>query len=405
MTLRALYVDFDSYFASVEQQEQPELRGRPVAVVPVMTDSTCCIAASYEAKAFGIKTGTGVGEARQKCPELVCVHARHEVYIRYHHRLVELVESQIPVSAVRSIDEMWCALTGSWQSPARAEQIARNIKRVIAEGAGEYVRCSIGIGPNRFIAKQASAMNKPNGLKLIREGDLPQALHPRQLRDITGIGRRMEQRLQGFGIRTVADLCAADVHLMRKLWNGVEGERMYRRLRGEDLYEAPTERGSVGHSHVLPPARRNDADALKVLHRMLQKAALRLRDMGYHAGGMQLYVRHRGRAGWSRQTRFTATQDTVELEHALIALWRQRPALEPMAVGVALTRLVEHQQATLPLFGKLQSRNRDRLTEVVDQLNSRFGKQAAYFGAAHGALDEAPMRIAFTQIPDPDLER
>lgn len=404
MTLRALYVDFDSYFASVEQQEQPELRGRPVAVVPMMTDSTCCIAASYEAKAFGVKTGTGVGEARHLCPGLVCVQARHEVYVRYHHQLVDIVESQIPVEAIRSIDEMWCALTGSWQERKRAEQVATDIKEKIAEQAGEFVRCSIGIAPNRFIAKLASAMNKPNGLKVIPLEALPTALHGLDLSNITGVGRRMKQHLKAHGIASVADLCAADVHLMRKVWNGVEGERMYGRLRGEQVYEAPTERGSVGHSHVLPPERRNDRDALKVLHRMLQKAALRLRKLGYHAGGMQIFVRHRGKPGWSRQTRFTATQDTVEFEHALMALWNFRPPLDPVAVGVTLTRLVINEQATLPLFGPLQTRNRERLTEVVDELNNRFGKEAAYFGAAHGALDEAPMRIAFTSIPDLDTE-
>lgn len=404
MTLRALYVDFDSYFASVEQQEQPQLRGRPVAVVPVMTDSTCCIAASYEAKAYGIKTGTGVGEARNLCPDLVCVHARHEVYVRYHHQLVEIVESQIPVAAVRSIDEMWCALTGTWQQRKKAEQVAANIKASIAEQAGEYVRCSIGIGPNRFIAKLASAMNKPDGLKTITQAELPDALHALQLRNITGVGRRMEQHLRAHGIEGVADLCAADVHLMRKIWNGVEGERMYSRLRGEDVYEPPTERGSVGHSHVLPPERRNDKDALKVMHRMLQKAALRLRKLGYHAGGMQIFVRHKGRSGWSRQTQFTATQDTVEFEHALLALWKFRPQLEPVAVGVTFNRLILNEQTTLPLFAPLQSRNREQLTAVVDQLNSRFGKTAAYFGAAHDALDEAPMRIAFTSIPDLETE-
>ncbi|MDX1497628.1 MAG: hypothetical protein R3352_08745, partial [Salinisphaeraceae bacterium] len=350
MTLRTLYLDFDSYFASVEQQAEPHLRGRPVGVVPVMADTTCCIAASYEAKRFGVKTGTMVADAKRLCPDIQLVQARHELYIEYHHRLIELVESQIPVAEVRSIDEMWCELTGSWRELEKARSIALNIKSRIADDVGEYLRCSIGIGPNRFIAKLGSAMNKPNGLKVIDHSDLPQALHGLKLRSITGVGRRMEQRMHHMGIRTVEELCATDVHHMRKLWNGIEGERMYARLRGEQVYEPPTERASVGHSHVLPPHQRKDGDALRIMHRMLQKAALRLRKLEYHAGGMQIYVRYRDIGGWSRQTQFTPTQDTAELEHVVKKLWRQRPEGEPMAVGVTLIRLVETEQSTLPLF-------------------------------------------------------
>ncbi len=112
MALRALFVDFNSYFASVEQQEQPALRGRPVVVAPVMTDSTCCIAASHEARRFGVKTGTHIGEARKRCPGLIVVEARPSLYVNYHLKLVELVDSCLPVPEVRSIDEMSCTLRG-----------------------------------------------------------------------------------------------------------------------------------------------------------------------------------------------------------------------------------------------------------------------------------------------------
>ena len=95
-----LFVDLNSYFASVEQQDRPELRGKPVGVVPMMADTTCCIAASYEAKAFGVKTGTIVADARRMCPDIVLVEARHELYVDYHHRIVEAVESCLPVTAV-----------------------------------------------------------------------------------------------------------------------------------------------------------------------------------------------------------------------------------------------------------------------------------------------------------------
>src|SRR5277367_3539853 len=160
MALRALFVDFNSFFASVEQQEQPALRGRPMVVVPVMTDSTCCIAATCEAKRFGIKTGTKVGDARKACPGLILVEARPSVYVEYHHRLIAAVDACVPVTQVRSIDEMSCALRGPWREREKALSLAGEIKARIAATVGLCLLSSIGIGPNAFLAKTASDMQK-----------------------------------------------------------------------------------------------------------------------------------------------------------------------------------------------------------------------------------------------------
>src|SRR5512135_3161690 len=115
MSLRALLLDFNSYFASVEQQLRPELRNRPLGILPVVAETTCCIAASYQAKRFGVRTGTSVAEARQLCPDIVFVQARPGVYVEMHHRLMEIVDSVIAIGEVLSIDEVACELTGSWQ--------------------------------------------------------------------------------------------------------------------------------------------------------------------------------------------------------------------------------------------------------------------------------------------------
>ena len=150
-------VDFNSFFASVEQQFRPELRGRPVAVAPVKAETTCAIAASYEARPFGIKTGTPIAEARRKCPGLVVVVARPPLYVEKHLELVEIIDSCMHVEKTWSIDEMECDLTGAWRQREKAIELARKIKRTIAERAGEWLRCSIGIAPNHLLAKLASA--------------------------------------------------------------------------------------------------------------------------------------------------------------------------------------------------------------------------------------------------------
>jgi len=171
--LRWLFVDMNSYFASVEQQLRPELRGKPTVVVPVMTDSTCCIAASYEARKYGIKTGTNVAEARKLYKELKIVESRPEKYIEIHHKIVSAVSSVLPVDSVLSIDEMSCRLTGKQTVRENAVEIGREVKRAIREQVGEYVKCSVGIAPNRFIAKVASDMEKPDGVYRDNEGRAP----------------------------------------------------------------------------------------------------------------------------------------------------------------------------------------------------------------------------------------
>ena len=400
--LRSLFIDFDAYFASVEQQLRPELRGRPVVVVPVMADTTCCIAASYEAKRHGVKTGTGVAEARRLCPQLVLVHARHDRYVEYHHRLVAAVESCIPVETVASIDEMACTLTGSWRRPERALVVARAVKRAVA-GVGESLGCSIGIAPNRFLAKLASKMNKPDGLELIRGEDLPAALYGLELAAVTGIGRRMLRRLARAGITSVEALCAAGESELRRAWGGIGGARMYAALRGAPLAAATAPRASIGHSHVLPPDLRSDADALAVLHRLLQKAAWRLRACDCVAGGLVMTLRYRDGVSSHGERRFTSTADTQILGRALSALWagRKTAAAPILGVGVTLVRLTAAAQPSLFDDG----RRRERLNRAVDRVNARFGAHAVYYGGAHRALEAAPMRIAFTHIPDPELER
>ena len=162
--LNWLFVDMNSFFASVEQDARPELRGRPVGIVPMMADTTCCIAASYEAKSFGVKTGTMVADAKRMCPGLVLVEARHELYVAYHHRIVEAVESCLPVTAVRSVDEMACRLMGRERPLLAAMKLGRQVKARILERVGPMMRSSVGLATNRYLAKVASDMEKPDGL-------------------------------------------------------------------------------------------------------------------------------------------------------------------------------------------------------------------------------------------------
>jgi DNA polymerase IV len=427
MALNSLLIDFNSYFASVEQQIKPELRNKPVGVVPVKADTTCCIAASYEAKAFGVKTGTMVSEAKKLCPDIQLVEANHKIYIQYHDRLVEKIKKEcLPVDKVLSIDEMICSLVGRERQRERAVEIALYIKKKIREDVGEYLRCSIGIGPNLFLAKMGTNMQKPDGLVVIDNEDLPHCLYKLKLSDLYGVGRNMEVRLRRNGIYTVEDLCNADRFLLKRVWGGIEGERMYDKLRGKFVPGSLTHRASVGHSHVLPPKLKNNESAYAVLHRLLQKAAMRLRHLGYYASALGVAVRYKivnnsdenklrlGRPGfshwysgkmkWKDYITFTYTQNTIELIKAFNIMWERNPFMEniPTAVGVVLFNLSHKNYTTLPIFENYEKNK--ALYGAIDLLNKRYGNVSVYFGGSHKAKYAAPMRIAFTQIPDLSIE-
>lgn len=407
MELRALLVDYNGFFASCERQERPELRERPVGVIPIAAESTCVIAATYDARARGVKVGTSVAEARKLCPEIALIESRPEVYIHYHEKLLEAVETCLPVTEVWSIDEVWCELPPRWRRRDKALATARDIKRAIAQLAGTMLTCSIGISANPWLAKIASEMQKPDGLTVLEEADLPQRLFELELGDLPGVGRNMQPRLERAGITTVEEICAASRHKLRSVWGGIEGERMWQRLRGEHVPLPPKRTSSIGHSHVLPPELRNLEGARATLHRLLQKAAMRLRYTGYYTGGMHIGLRFGGDERWSTAATFIESQDTQELTRVFGQLWQRRPKGKRTIrhVGICFFNLSPFSQHTGVLPGIVDNGDRRaKLNASIDHINRKLGKNTVVYGGALGALQYAPVRIAFTRIPDLLLE-
>ncbi|SDR67272.1 DNA polymerase [Opitutus sp. GAS368] len=408
MALRYLTIDFNSFFASVEQQERPELRGQPVGIVPVMAETTGCVAVSLEAKAMGLSRNTRVSDARRLCPGIIIVEARPETYINYHRRLKDVIASLVPDLEVQSIDEVTAHLH-AMLSRAEAEKLARQIKAKITREVGPLLRSSIGIAPTWLLAKVASDMQKPDGLVILDEEDVPAKLLHLKPGDIAGIGPNIQRRLGEHGITTMTQLFAATMAEFRGIWGGVRGEQIWRLLHGEDLpyFEQKTGQ-SIGHGHVLPPAKRNHTDALAVLHRLLQKAAMRLRHSQLYAGALSVSVDYADETHWSGELQLTETQDSLRLTHALNDLWHRRPEKSarrtPLRIGVHLTRLIDLKLHTPDLFEEQTEKTRGKLFEAVDHLNKVLGKNTVYLGGAHGATQDAPMRIAFTRIPEPEIE-
>jgi DNA polymerase-4 len=397
-------VDTDSYFASVEQQLNPALRGKPVGIVPMANvTTTCCIAASKEAKKFQVRTGTPVWQAKELCPQIALVPARHEEYIRAHEKIVKAVGACVPVLDVKSIDEMVCRLIGDERKPENATAIARCIKEEIRKRVGEFVTTSIGIGPNILLAKLGTDLGKPDGLKVIRTEDLPHALEEVKLQEFSGIGRRMEKRFRKYGVYSTAQMLKLTPAQMCRIWGSkVHGWRWWYLLRGHDVPDKTTTRRSVGHSHILPPDKRGDAEARGVLMRLVHKAAARMRKIGYCAGTVAVHVHFFGEGGWSGAVHIPPCQDSPMLLEAAAHIWNCKPPGRLLQVAVTFLDLAPKKVVTPSLFDR--DRKADKLSDAMDSANRMFGPNSVYFGSVINHTKDAPMRISFTHIPDEETE-
>jgi DNA polymerase-4 len=279
------------------------------------------------------------------------------------------------------------------------------VKASLAAEIGEYLRTSIGIGPNTFIAKTASDMVKPDGLVMIQKSELPDRLFALDVRALSGVGKQMEKRLSAHGIKSVRDLAARSRDELHAIWGGVGGDVMYDRIRGEEQHEHHNETASISHSSVLGPDNRNPEHAYAVMNRLTQKAAMRLRKAGFYAGKLWIGLKYLDGSHWHAEMKLVDTQDTVTFLHALEKLWAGRPQDRRtiLKVGMAYSDFVSEAVHTGSLFAS-EDKSKS-LYSALDKLNARFGKQAVYFASAHKARDRGGLHIAFNHIPDPKTDK
>lgn len=415
--LRWLYVDLNSYFASVEQQLNPDLRGRPVIVAPVASDTTVAIAASYEAKKYGISTGTPVWEAKRKCRDLLIVAPEHSRYVEFHDAIIAEVWKHIPVTHVCSIDEVACQLLDNENSVEAARALALRIKAGIRDNVGECLTSSIGIAPNRLLAKLASDMQKPDGLTVLTAEELPERLFTLPLRAVSGIGAKMERHLAQHGINDIAQLCERRPRDAGSAWGGVGGDRLWYLLHGVDLPEKPTQHRTIGHSHVLSPSKRGLEPARLTARRLALKAASRLRRNGYRSRLLVLHARFEDDKSTVRiSRRLSPTQDSFAILAALDALWPQLAAAGRVRpggfrlrmIGVTLAEIEPIQGEQDSLFAALdpddplaRETRTLALSRAMDRINEKFGRHAVSVGPMSGGrADRVGTRIAFGRIPE-----
>ncbi|MFC4350575.1 Y-family DNA polymerase [Fodinicurvata halophila] len=410
-TIERLYLDFDGFFAAVEQQADRRLRGRPIGIVPFDgTDRTTVIACSREAKARGVKNVMPVREARRQCPGLVLVPQKPDLYRRAHNALLSEIETVIPIDAAKSIDELTCRLdVADRQDPA---DLARRVKAAIRDNIGPWITCSIGFAANRQLAKIACKEGKHSegrygdGLAVWHPEDMPAPLFAVPLADIPGVGSNMRARLQCAGVVTTEELHALQPKQMRKLWGNVTGERLWYALHGYDIQAQPAARGMFGHGRVLPPESRTIPAAREISRLLLTKAARRLRRENYYAGGLWLWLSVRD-GTWLGKTHLPIVRDDQAVLSALSGLWKQVEQAYPRGVmifrvGVTLYDLSPASERQLDLLQRDDRvRQRwERISQAIDELNARYAGTVVSLGHWNPPQGgHVGGKISYTRVP------
>lgn len=384
-----LYLDFDGFFASVEQHNDRRLRGRPVGVVPFDgTDRTSVIACSREAKMRGVKNVMKVSEARKICPDLILVPQKPDLYRRAHLLLLSEISTVIPIDAIKSIDELTCCLEPSMRG--NPDVVAGDIKKRIFENVSKIITCSIGIAANRQLAKIACKAGKKNdeksygnGLAIWKPENMPRPLIEIPMGDIPGIGERMKLRLLKANIVNTEMLLKLSPKHMRQLWHSVTGERMWYALHGYDIEAEKAQRGMFGHSRVLPPESRTSHGAYEIARLLLVKAARRLRNEGYYCSSLyiSIAIQH---GYWGDLVRLPIVHDDQAILAGLSFVWQKMEGVLSKKIKIFKVSVV---------LGDISRSNQRQLDMLLND-----DKMRQKWEAANSAIDVLNHRYAGTVI-------
>jgi DNA polymerase-4 len=391
-----MHLDMDSYFASVEQQANPSLRGIPIAVTGRPNESSIIVAASREAKRCGVNSAMPNWEALKLCPSLKLVSGKAERYIAMSKRFLSILKHYTPILEVFSIDEVFMDITQEARRYGGPMAMARLIKEEFREELGECITATIGIASSKPFAKLVAKRNKPDGIAKLRDEEIPPLLTEVSVEEICGVGKRIGNRLRRVGIHTLADLGNAPEYYLRQEF-GIYGLFLKQIGQGYDPtpvipYTTIIPVKSVGHSKSLPPQLRSFASALLVLRGLCDKVGRRMRKLGYV--GRTIYFGFRlGSMGPHHGKQITlpfSTDDGQTIYDACLTVYRKM-TIQPDSVsqvGVSVRNLTE--KAGYPGYLLDKDQRRERLNKAVDRIRDRFGERSIFTGDT----------LLFDAIPD-----
>ncbi|MCE7897765.1 hypothetical protein DCC61_02440 [Candidatus Microgenomates bacterium] len=385
-----MYIDLNSCFASVEQQANPLLRHRPVAVVHSDAPYGCILAPSVEAKLWGVKTGMSLKEGQDKCPLLIARTADPPKYREVHHRFAALLSDYSSNPLAKSIDEFVLILPTGCNPVGVVQEIKSRIKSEI----GDYLRVSVGISTNQNLAKLASGLHKPDGLDVIDQTNYLEIYEKIVLQDFCGINVRNEARLNRVGIFTPTQFYQASPQLLHSAFQSILGDYWYSRLRGYEVDDVTFQTRSFGQSYVLPhPMDR--AEWYPIMAKLVSKAGRRMRQDGYSASATHISLHYSDHTSYKLSHKL---KTSLQSEHDLIAAVNSlTPKSNKKVKKVAVTLFsIGHDDNQESLF--IDKVKEKRLVAALDSLNTRYGEYTISYASLLGSVGHVKDAIAFGKI-------
>jgi DNA polymerase-4 len=392
-----MHIDLNSCFATVEQQSRPLLRGRPVAVVNRRTENTAIITASYEAKAYGVKVGMRFKEAKLLVPDIVAVEADPAKYRFVYHRMMAMMKTYSPHVTMKSIDEGvidFHHATGSMVS-RELRDIGEEIKQRMKDEIGSAMRCNVGISTNRFLAKTAAGLHKPDGLDVITHENLRDTLAAMQLTDLTGIAKQNEHRLNAVGIDTPLQFLDASAETLRTMvFKSICGDEWHQRLRGYEVDDRVFDMKTAGRQYVLESPHLSREQILQRLHHLSESVGVKLRSQNKVARGVFVYAKTYERKYWHARRMCEMPFFTNQAIYALASqLFAGAPG-HIREIGVSCYELSDDIDPQLSLFGDKIASEKE-LVKAIDDLNGRYGDRTIHSADTLGTGIYVKQKIPF----------
>lgn len=395
-----MHIDFNACFASIEQQANPFLRGKPVAVCAYTTDSGCILASSYEAKRMGVKTGMRVKDGRILCPDLVVLPSDPQKYRDVHRKLKTLLARFTDNAVPKSIDEF--VLDFEKFLPMyklTMEQIAFQIKSAIKSEIGEALTVSIGIGPNRFLAKLGAGYVKPDGLTRVDKGTYEEIFKSLSLTDLCGIKRRMATRLNSGGISSVWGMYNASPQALKAALRSIQGYYWYMRLHGFEIDDAPQSRKTYGNSYSLPKPLSTPRELSPVVAKLTLKMSSRVRRAGLMAGGLHLGLQYKSGKYWHEGRSLPKLIiSSSDFYNEIYNILQKMPPGQVRLVSVTAFKLSDSRYLQPDLFDALTPKV--NLTTAMDSVNDKMGAFTIAPARVFLSGNAVPDRIAFGNVKE-----
>lgn len=393
-----MHIDLNSAFATTEQQSQPHLRGRPIGVTNRLSKYCCVIACSYEAKALGIKVGMNYQEAKAICPDFLMIQSDPPKYHFVYKKLVAIMQDYSPNIEMKSIDEGIIDFHGTREAINNRplDEIGYEIKARLQKDVGSWMRCNVGIAPNRFLAKLAAGLHKPDGLDVISDKNLLSVYQSIKLTDLPGIAEHYEARLNAAGIFTNMQFIEASANMLHtQVFHSVNGEHWFNRLRGYEVDDVPTKLGVVGRQFVMDKNTADEKIILPRMHYLCQTTGMKLRYNNVDARGIAVWARFQNGETFFLRKMFKSTfYSDQEVYRRALLLFNQRPRhLIVAQIGVTCYGLTPSNRSQLGLLEHINKE--DWLTTAVDEINEKYGAFTISYGDAKQGGEIVKQKIPF----------